>query len=126
ARVRGDGAAAGFLGAVAALWKYALDSDWEVQPGVCARLRRALQKGEYPAWEEADLQLALSSGLPERLRRALVLAAGTGQRRSDLVAMQWSDYSGDRIRLTQVKTGVKLSLPCPPELRDELEACERD
>jgi integrase len=123
AKKRGDGAAAAFLNAVGSLWAYALDNEWTVLPGITARLRKPLHEGEYPAWDEGDLQLALTvARLPERLRRALILASYTGQRRGDLMAMSWDDYDGERIRLVQIKTGVKLSLPCPIELRVELDA----
>ena len=61
---RGDGAAASFITAVGSLLAYGLDADWPVTPGISARLRKGLHRGEFPAWTEADLQLALPH-LPE-------------------------------------------------------------
>ena len=40
--------------------------------------------------------------------------------------MGWDDYDGETIRLVQIKTGVKLTLRCPVELRAELDAWMRE
>ena len=59
------------------------------------------------------MRLALDH-LPEPFRRAVFLAAITGQRRGDLVAMRWADYDGAALRFHQQKTGRKMTLPSPP------------
>ena len=59
-------------------------------------------------------------GLPEHLRRVVVLARYTGQRRGDLCAMTWAAFDGETIRVKQQKTGAELVIPCHPTLRDEL------
>jgi integrase len=69
----------------------------------------------------ACLTAALAA-LPEPLRRAVVLARHTGQRRGDLCAMRWDAYDGTTLRVRQQKTGAELVLPVPPALRVELDA----
>lgn len=44
----------------------------------------------------------------------------TGQRRSDVHQMTWADVSGDVFRITQQKTGAKLTIPLHRELRAAL------
>jgi integrase len=117
----GPGAARDFVTAVGSLWAWAIDYEWNVQPGASRRLLKDLPKGELPAWTIEETRLALQH-LPERLRRAVILALHTGQRRSDLIAMHWSDYDGATIPVVQEKTGAKLIIPVVPELMAELDA----
>jgi integrase len=56
---------------------------------------------------------------------AVKLALYTGQRRSDLVKMKWSQFDGEFIEVRQQKTGALLSIPCHKELRTELETMPR-
>ena len=66
------------------------------------------------------------AGLPEPLRRVVVLALYTGQRRGDLCALRWSAYDGQAIRLVQQKTKEPLVIPCHPALKAELDAWRQD
>jgi integrase len=116
---RGRGAATGFVRAASAMLTWALEHDW-IETHPLAKVR-ALRGGHLPAWGEAQAATALI-GLPEALRRVVVLALYTGQRRGDLIAMGWGAYDGATIRLRQAKTGTPLVLPVHPELRAELEA----
>jgi integrase len=118
---RGIGAAREFVTAAGAMFAWALDYGWDVQPNICARLRRDLPKGEWPAWSGEEVALALQH-LPERLCRAIILAMYTGQRRGDLVKMTWADLNGDAMRVAQEKTQVKLAIPVLPVLKAHLEA----
>jgi integrase len=118
---RGPGAARTFVTAVGSLWNWALDYDWNVQPGATRRLLEDLPSGELPAWSRVEADLACQH-LPERLRRAVVLGMHTGQRRGDLIAMRWSDYDGAAIHIVQEKTGTELVIPVVPELKAELDA----
>jgi integrase len=116
---RGRGAANGFVRTTFALLKWALGRDWiETHPlqGVPVLGGRPL-----PAWSEFQVATALAR-LPEALRRVVVLALHTGQRRGDLCTMSWGAYDGATIRLRQSKTGAQLVLPVHPDLRAELEA----
>jgi integrase len=61
------------------------------------------------------------ANLPEHLRRPLILAAYSGQRRGDLVRLPWSAYDGRSLRLKQSKTGTSLTIPCHPVLKAALD-----
>lgn len=114
---RGPGAATGFCRTASALFRWAVGRDWiEATPmtGV-----KPLPGGTLLAWTEAEARLAMRE-LPEPLRRAVVLAYHTGQRRGDLVKLPWSAYDGQSIRLRQEKTGAALVIPAHPELQAEL------
>jgi integrase len=119
ARTRGTGAATAFGRITSGLFGWAQDRGW-VDFNPAARLR-ALPGGSLPAWTEAQIATAIER-LPEELRRVVVLALHTGQRRGDLCAMTWAAYDGATIRLRQAKTGTALVLPVHPDLRRELDA----
>jgi integrase len=118
AQVRGVGAATAFGRVTAALFAWALDREW-VEHSPASKLK-ALPGGTLPAWSEEQIAHALAN-LPEALRRVVVLAVHTGQRRGDLCAMAWTQYDGATIKLRQSKTGVSLVIPCHPDLRVELD-----
>lgn len=115
---RGDGAATGFVRTVSALMSWAVDREWiEHSPAFRVKVFRG---GHLRAWTEEEYERALPL-LPEPLRRAIVLARHTGQRRGDLVTMPWSAYDGSTIHLKQRKTGITLVLPATADLRLELD-----
>ena len=62
---------------------------------------------------------------PQYLQRALVLALETGQRQADLLALPWSSYDGQWIRLRQHKTGRRVNVPVTRRLRAVLETTPR-
>jgi integrase len=123
AHVSGHGAANLFLAVTNALLGWALDRG-KIPFNPVAKARR-LEGGHLPAWtpEQADYALA---GLPEPLRRVVVLARFKGQRRGDLCGMMWSAYDGSCLRLTQQKTGAALVIPCQPALKAELDRWRRE
>lgn len=119
AHTRGNGAATGFIRAAGACFA------WGVERGIldaspCHRIKR-IKGGHLPAWTEEQITHALAR-LPEHLRRAVLLAAYTGQRRADLCALRWDACDGGVIRLTQGKTGTALVIPMHPVLRREMAA----
>jgi integrase len=116
---RGHGAAAGFVRAASALFTFAVDREW-IEHSPAARAAKGLAHGHLRAWTRQEADLA-QAGLPEHLRRVVVLARYTGQRRGDLCALPWSAYDGATIRLVQQKTGEPLVLPAHPELKAELD-----
>jgi integrase len=75
-------------------------------------------------WEEQHLAafLAVAS---EPLQRALVLALETGQRQGDLLALPWSAYDGQWVRLRQAKTGRRVNIPVTRRLRSILDNSKR-
>ena len=58
-------------------------------------------------------------------RLALLLLLYTGQRVSDVAAMQWRHYDGDSIEVSQIKTRAKLTIPCHSRLKMALDAAVR-
>lgn len=119
ARQRGDGAAAGFVRAASALFTWAMDRTW-LDANPAARGKRGLSRGTLPAWDTEQASTAMRV-LPEHLRRVVVLAAYTGQRRGDLCSMMWSAYDGEMLRVKQQKTKVSLVLQVHPSLKVELD-----
>lgn len=118
----GPGAANGFLAAATALFKWAVDREW-IEHSPMLAVKRA-ETGSYRAWTRAEADQAARL-LPEHLRRVVVLARHTGQRRGDLCAMTWTAYDGASIRVTQQKTGVALVIPIAPAFRVELDEWRR-
>ncbi len=117
ATTRGNGAGNSFIQTAGAAFAWALSRGWiDVTP--CHKIA-PLTIGALTAWTEAQYAYARDN-LPEPLRRAVILAVHTAQRRGDLCALGWNAFDGATIRLTQQKTGVSLVLPVHPELGVEL------
>jgi integrase len=72
-------------------------------------------------WREMEIKRALGTA-PLWLKTPLMLALYTGQRREDVVLMEWSDYQGGEIRVRQSKTGEPLDIACHKALREHLES----
>lgn len=123
ASTRGNGAAQGFVRAASALFSWAVDREW-IDATPVVRIK-ALPKGALPAWTAEQVDVALAR-LSEPLRRAVLLAAHTGQRRGDLCALRWDAYDGNTLRFRQQKTGQAMALAVSPILRAELDAWRRD
>jgi integrase len=75
-------------------------------------------------WEETHIA-AFMAVASEPLQRALVLALETGQRQGDLLALPWSAFDGQWIRLRQSKTGRRVNIPVTRRLRAILENTKR-
>lgn len=121
---KGNGSANGFLAAAKALFAWAVEKEWiEILPTL--RIKAA-PGGHHRAWTVAEADRA-ERLLPEHLRRVIVLARHTGQRRGDLCSMLWSAYDGQTIRVVQQKSKpgaapVKLVIPVNVRLRAEIDA----
>jgi len=120
---RGVGASTGFLRAASALFGWAVDREW-IDHTPMTRVK-ALPGGSLPAWTDAHVAAALAD-LSEPLRRAVVLALHTGQRRGDLCALRWDAIDGEVLRFRQEKTGADMALAIPPGLRAELDEWRRE
>ena len=120
---RGRGAAQGFIRMTSTLFGWAVDRGW-IAHSPATRIK-SLGRGSLRAWtaQQAD---AAQAGLPEHLRRVVILARYTGQRRGDLCAMTWAAFDGETIRVRQQKTGAQLVIPCHPALREELLRWKQD
>ena len=79
---------------------------------------------EHEPWPPELIERFLRGARP-LLRLAVSLALYTGQRRSDLVKMKWSQFDGEYIEVRQQKTGAPLSIPCHKALRVELGSVPR-
>ena len=75
-------------------------------------------------WTDAD-EAAFLRAAPAHLHLAIVLALWTGQRQGDLLRLPWSAYDGERIRLRQSKTGVRVEIPVGAPLKAALDATKR-
>lgn len=75
-------------------------------------------------WTEQHVA-AFMAVASEPLQRALVLALETGQRQGDLLALPWSAYDGQWIRLRQGKTGRQVNIPVTRRLRAVLDNTPR-
>lgn len=111
-----------FVACSRTLFAHAIDLGWIEHNPVHAI--KTVPLGHWPAWTPAQAEIAMRE-LPEHLRRVVVLALYTGQRRGDLMAMTWSAYDKKSIRLVQQKTKRALVLPVHPALKAELDAWQR-
>lgn len=75
-------------------------------------------------WTEAQISDFMKVASPE-IRRAMLLALYTGQRRGDLLSARWDDIDGDVITFKQGKTGQIVCVPLAPELRNEMASWPR-
>jgi integrase len=101
-KARGNGAGIAFARTTSAVFGWAVDRGW-LEHSPATRMQREIERGHLPAWTEDDVAMALRM-LPEHLRRPIVLALYTGQRRGDLIGMPWSAYDGSKIRVIPEKT----------------------
>lgn len=120
---RGNGAANVFIRVASALFAWAVDRQWEIETNPAQRIRQ-LEGGHLVAWTAEQAQEACAK-LPEHLRRVVVMALYTGQRRGDLIAMTWRAYDGATIKVRQQKTGAELVIPVHPTLKVELDEWRR-
>lgn len=83
--------------------------------------------GGHPAWSEENIA-AFEERHPigAKAHLALALLLYSGQRRSDVVRLGWSNIKGNLLCLTQVKTGAYLEIPIHAELLPFLRACPAD
>lgn len=103
---------------------------WAASRGLVERNRAAgippLYRSDrrYKTWRDEDIERFLATA-PPNLGLALILALETGQRQSDLLALQWRDIEGDVISLRQAKTRQDVAVPVPPRLAQVLEVAPR-
>ena len=111
---------------ISALWEFGiehlgLELDAAPTHGI-KRVHKVTQERE--PWPPELIERFMREARPS-LRLAAKLALYTGQRRSDLVKMKWSQFDGEYIEVCQQKTGTPLSIPCHRALRAELESVPR-
>jgi integrase len=122
AAASGNAAANAFVVTASQLFAWAVGREWLEQTPILKI--KALPTGHLPAWSPDQAEAALQK-LREHMRRVVVLGMFTGQRRGDLGAMRWDAYDGERISVTQQKTGAELRIPVHPALKAELDTWKR-
>jgi enterobacteria phage integrase len=119
------GAALGILKMLRILIRHAIDIGWlNHDPSLGIKRPRTR---EIRPWTDAEIQKfehRWPIGTKQRLAFALMLH--TGQRRGDVHRMTWADVSDGAIRVTQQKTGRKLTIPLHRNLLEVLAVADRD
>lgn len=75
-------------------------------------------------WSDDEERRFLEVASPQ-LALGYLLAVWTGQRQGDLLRLPWSAYDGQRIRLQQRKTGVRVVIPVSAPLKAVLDETKR-
>jgi len=127
-RAATPGAANSALQKLRVLLHFAIDNGWR-RDDPTLRMKK-FASGEFHTWTEDEIA-AFEKRWPirstERLAFALLLY--TGQRRSDVVGMAWTEVEDGAIQVVPLKTrrstGAKLSIPIHPALAKVLAACKR-
>ena len=88
------------------------------------RIKR-MAEGEYEPWPEAIIKQFRGSEPAPEILLAFEIALHTGQRMGDLVRMLWSQFDGEGFQVRQGKTGVRLWVPCHPDLEPVLSAAPK-
>jgi integrase len=119
------GAALSTLKMLRVLIRHAIDIGW-LKHDPSMGIKRPKTR-EIRSWTDLEIETFEERwpiGTKQRLAFALMLY--TGQRRSDVHRMTWSDVTGTSIRVVQQKTGRKLALPLHRELLTTLATADRD
>ena len=122
ASTRGHGAATGFVRAASAMFTWAVDREWiDHSPMYKVRTRPG---GHLATWTAQHVRVALKH-LPQPFAHAVFLAAATGQRRGDLLALRWLDYDGAALRFVQIKTRMPMVITLAPIVCEALDIWDR-
>lgn len=129
-RAATPGAANSVLQKLKVLVHFAIDNGW-LKDEPTARMKK-FAGGEFHTWTEdeiATFERCWTIGTMARLAFALLLY--TGQRRSDVVRMSWTDVQDGMIGVVPQKTrrttgGTKLWIPIHSELAKVLAESEKD
>ena len=79
----------------------------------------------HQVWGDDDIAAFLDSCDHAGARLGFQLLLFTAQRPGDVVALPWSAYDGDTIKLRQRKTGKLLAVPCHSTLKAALDSTRR-
>jgi integrase len=113
------GGANDLLKKIRALMKFAIDA--ELRPDDPTRRVKLYPEGEIHTWTDDEIsQFEARWPIGTRERMAFALFLFTGQRKSDVVRMAWTDIVGKAIKVVQAKTGAKLTIALHPDLQEIL------
>ena len=115
------GSANDLLKKIRTLIKFAIDTGWRTDDPT---LRiKTFPEHEFHTWTEDEItQYEERWPIGSRERTAFALHLYTGQRRSDVAHMAWTDVAGNAINVVQAKTGARLTIPLHPNLSAALRA----
>jgi len=118
------GSANDLLKKIRTLIKFAIDGGWRSDDPT---LRiKTFPEHEFHTWTEDEIaQYEERWPVGSRERTAFALHLHTGQRRSDVVRMAWTDVANNAINVVQAKTGARLTIPLHPHLSAVLRAWPR-
>jgi len=118
------GSANDLLKKIRTLIKFAIDAGWRTDDPT---LRiKTFPEHEFHTWTEEEIaQYEERWPIGSRERTAFALHLYTGQRRSDVARMAWTDVADNAINVVQAKTGVRLTIPLHPNLSAALRAWPR-
>jgi enterobacteria phage integrase len=118
------GAANDLLKKIRTLIKFAIDAGWRTDDPT---LRiKTFPEHEFHTWTEDEIaQYEERWPIGSRERTAFALHLYTGQRRSDVARMAWTDVAENAFNVVQAKTGVRLTIPLHPNLSAALRAWPR-
>lgn len=113
------GSANDLLKKIRALMKFAIDAELRTDdPTLRVKL---YPEGEVHTWTDDEIsQFEARWPIGSRERMAFALFLFTGQRKSDVVRMAWTDIVGKAIRVVQGKTGARLTIALHPDLQEIL------
>jgi integrase len=122
AKDHGMGAATVFKRVVSAFLTWCVDNE-HAEVNVASGIK-SLGGGHNPAWTVYQADLA-EREMPETLSRAVILARYTGLRRSDLIAMRWSQVHANHIHVEISKhksedEPISVDIAIHPNLLDHL------
>lgn len=90
-----------------------------------ANIKNLPKKIGHKKWSLKEVETVMM-GSPDPVRRAIMLALYTGQRRSDLINMRWDNYDGNFIHIIQIKTKKPLAIPIHHRMKEELEKMRKE
>lgn len=115
------------LSALRLVEKWAIVRDLLARP-ITTGVETGESDGGHVPWGDNHVLMVERHGRQD-FARLVTLGANTGQRRSDLIRMGWSDietYNGTRgIKITQKKTGREVWVPITSNLSAAMETWER-
>ena len=109
------------ISSLSRLFTHAIDQE-VMQRNPVKGLGKLYKSNRADKWWRTEQIKAFRSTASPQLRLALKMALDTGQRQGDLLDLNWSDYNGTHISLTQNKTGKKVSILASDELKAMLDA----
>ena len=105
------------------LFSFAMLRGWRTD-NPCKQVKKLRGGKSYEPWPEVAIERFRAEANP-RMVWAMELALHTGQRRGDVLAMQWGQIEDGCISVAQQKTGGRLLIPIHPDLAAVLDEIPR-